>query len=75
MNNTIAKILELAQKRTSISLNEDTDLFRSGYDSLMIMELVVEVESLFNIEIPPEGLSKDRLRSVAAIAASIQGLS
>lgn len=40
----------------------------------MIVELVVEIESSFNIEIPPEGLSKDRLRSASTIAASIQGL-
>ncbi len=74
MNNVIEKVLELAQKKVSLPLEAETDLFHSGYDSLMIVELVVEIESSFNIEIPPEGLSKDRLRSASTIAASIQGL-
>lgn len=75
MNNIIDKVLEIAQKKVSTPLEAETDLFHSGYDSLMIMELVVDVEAFFDIEIPPEGLSKDRLRSAKAIAASIQGLS
>ena len=74
MNKIIASVLEIAQKKVSSPLTEELDLFKSGYDSLMIMELVVEVEAAFHVEIPPEGLSKDRLRSVAAIASSIKDL-
>lgn len=68
------KIIELAQAKSLIRVEMDTDLFKTGFDSLSIMELVVAIESHFNIELPIEGLSKARLRTPKLISETVRGM-
>lgn len=68
------RILNLAQKRVNHALEVDSDLYGDGFDSLMMMELVVDVEGEFGIELPPAALSRDRLRTIVKIAQSVEAL-
>jgi len=50
----------------------DVDLIDAGImDSLMLVDLLFQIEAKFNISIPLEELDMDNLRSVKSIAAYI----
>jgi acyl carrier protein len=74
MPNVSERILNLVKKRVNRVIEFDTDLYKNGFDSLMMMELVVDIESEFGVELPPEALARDRLRSIAKITQSVEAL-
>ena len=56
----------------SMPASPDDDLWDSGLlDSYAIIEVVMAVEEVFGIEIPPEKMRRDNFASVAAIARTI----
>lgn len=73
-SNVSERILNLVKTRVNQAVDFDSDLYSCGFHSLMMMELVVEIEGEFGIELPPEALSRDRLRSIAKITQSVEAL-
>ncbi|CAM3925866.1 hypothetical protein GCM10009799_49970 [Nocardiopsis rhodophaea] len=59
-----------------LDLRDDEDIFRLGFvNSLFAMELVMFVESKFQLSIPNEELSLDGFRTVDAMAALVERVS
>lgn len=46
-------------------LDERTDLFETGMDSLGTMQLLVRIEQRFGIQLPAAGLTRDNASTVA----------
>jgi len=54
---------------------EDTDSFsKIGMDSIVFVHLLIEVELMFNIEIPDDLLLMERIGSIAKLSSVIEGL-
>jgi Acyl carrier protein len=63
------------EKRRATGLENDTDLFKGGYiDSLFAFEMVVYLEETFGVRIPDTAITEDNFRTLAAIAALVEGL-
>ena len=55
--------------------SNDVSLVESGaVDSTGVMEIVNEVEIMFDVEIPPENLTPEHMDSVNKIAALVESL-
>jgi len=74
MSSVSQRILNLVKKRVNHVIEIDTDLYGNGFDSLLMMELVVDIEAEFGIELPPVALTRDRLRTIAKITQSVEAL-
>lgn len=81
MNQTIrGKFLEILDKKTSLNLketlpeDEDVYLFKGGLelDSLDMLDLLVEIEAVFGVEVPPKKLVE--MRSVQGAIETITKL-
>ncbi|WP_184075146.1 acyl carrier protein [Nocardiopsis mwathae] len=56
-----------------LELRDDEDIFRLGFvNSLFAMELVLFIESHFQLSIPNEELALDGFRTVDAMAALVE---
>ncbi len=53
-------------------LNERTDLFEAGMDSLGTMQLLVRIEQRFGIQLPAAGLTRENASTVAGWVNLIQ---
>ena len=51
--------------------NED-DLYKLGLSSLATVNVMLEIEGRFNIEIPDEALTRDTFRTIASLAALVR---
>ena len=72
MNEKIKEILVGVKKDTESHL-DDAKLVSDGIlDSLDIMNLIMELESEFDIEIDPEDVLSDNFESVEAILALVE---
>ncbi|ASU84184.1 acyl carrier protein [Nocardiopsis gilva YIM 90087] len=59
-----------------LDLRDDEDIFRLGFvNSLFAMELVLFIESNFQLSIPNEELALDGFRTVDAMAALVERVS
>jgi acyl carrier protein len=58
------------RKAEAETLQNDTDLLRV-LDSLQVLRLVIELESLFTIKVSDSDLTLDNLGSIARIAAFV----
>lgn len=59
--------------RQPAGLTADSDVFRLGADSMVMMGVVAQLEDRFSIEFEPEHLVKERLFSARSIASLIDG--
>jgi acyl carrier protein len=56
------------------SLGDDDDLFASGLDSLAIVNVLLNIEEHFDIELPDELLSRRSFSSIATIRRIVASL-
>lgn len=71
------KLIELIKRCNDINVNgeitDNTDLIEDlGYSSLELMELIVEIEMEFDIEIPDEFLTIEYLTKVNKLMEMVQ---
>lgn len=72
MKERVCKVLVNVKQDVEAHL-EDNQLITDGIlDSLDIMNLIIELENEFNIEIDPEDVLSENFESVAAIIALIE---
>lgn len=62
----VSSVLELPEETVS-TLNEDTNLMELGLDSLACVEIVVNLEEEFGIEIAEEDLIVENMSSINRI--------
>lgn len=54
------------------SIRPDDDLFdRAGYDSMAVVRVLDQVESIFDLEVPGDWLIIEKFQSVASISALV----
>ena len=73
-SNIKEKILEFISKRADCQVNEKSALKDLGFNSLNFVELVIDLETEFNIEIPPEFLSIEEMGNVSDILNMVEKL-
>jgi len=56
------------------SLDENTDLFAAGLDSLAIVNVLMRLEEQFDIELPDEMLQRKSFSSIATIDGVVSRL-
>lgn len=64
-------LLGFLDQRTKRSWTDDEDLFSSGVSSLFAVELVVHLESTFEIDIDGDDLTIENFRTVNLMAALV----
>jgi methoxymalonate biosynthesis acyl carrier protein len=65
-------LTEFLEQRTKSSIDVDQDLFASGLvSSLFALQLVVHLESAFDVEVAGPDLSLDNFRTVRAMTALV----
>ena len=55
-------------------LDEETDLFEAGMDSLGTMQLLVRIEQRFGVQLPASGLTKENSSTVASLVRLIESI-
>jgi acyl carrier protein len=72
---TVATLMEMFSEDMNVDVpSAEIDLIEAGImDSLMLVDLLFQIEAKFNISIPLEELDMDNLRSVQSIAVYIDG--
>ncbi|WP_288702931.1 acyl carrier protein [uncultured Ruminococcus sp.] len=66
----IADILSLTDEQID-NLTPETDLFEIGLDSMIAIELIVHLESEFDILIDDDDLSMDNVRKISEIISFV----
>ena len=66
----IADILSLTDEQIE-NLTLETDLFEIGLDSIIAIELIVHLESEFDILIDDDDLSMDNVRKISEIISFV----
>ena len=56
---------------SSVTIEADTDLFETGFDSFSLVKLLVFIEKQYNLQIPEEKLTEDTLKDVKQISELI----
>lgn len=70
----INDICSIIEKEYSISINQDSKLLDDfGFDSIMIIDLVVGLENLYNIEFDVDDLVLGNFETVAKVADIVKG--
>ena len=70
----INDICSIIEKEYSISINQDSKLLDEfGFDSIMIIDLVVGLENLYNIEFDVDDLVLGNFETVAKVADIVKG--
>ncbi|MBA4493462.1 phosphopantetheine-binding protein [Paenactinomyces guangxiensis] len=70
MENNMKEIIKLKLNgilNRCVALNDDSDLFNEGIDSLSLIELIVALEEQLNIQISDDDLSRENFRSINSI--------
>lgn len=72
---TVATLMEMFAEDMNVEVpSAEIDLIEAGImDSLMLVDLLFQIEARFSISIPLEELDMDNLRSVQSIAVYIDG--
>jgi D-alanine--poly(phosphoribitol) ligase subunit 2 len=72
---TVGTLMKLFSEDMNVDVpSAEIDLIETGImDSMMLVDLLFQIEARFNISIPLEELDMDNLRSVQSIAAYIDG--
>ena len=53
---------------SSVTLETDTDLFESGFDSFSLIKLIVYIEKKFRIHIPDEKITEETFRNINSLS-------
>jgi len=71
LKESVGKVLVRVNKKTQAHLNSTTLITDGILDSLDIMNLIMELESEFDIEIEPEDVVSENFESVEAMISLI----
>jgi len=71
LKENVGKVLVRVNKKTQAHLNSTTLITDGILDSLDIMNLIMELESEFDIEIEPEDVVSENFESVEAMISLI----
>ena len=71
LNERVCEVLKGVNENVGKHLSEEKLVSDGILDSLDIMNLIMELESAFDIEIEPEDVLSDNFESVKAIAALV----
>lgn len=58
----------------SVQIEEETDLIEAGLDSLSLLQILMFVQSSFNLRIPEAEINEERIRCPDSIAQLIYEL-
>ena len=74
MNDEIRKILaQVGDLDVPVaSLADDDDLYAAGLSSMSTVQVMVEIERHFRIELPDELITRDLFSSIAALARAVR---
>lgn len=73
---TTSELLSMLSKRLKTPVRPEQDLFAEGMlNSMFAMELVVQIENKFNVEVEGRDLDMANFRSVNAMANLVRRLS
>lgn len=72
INNQIKDILVKVNKTVETNLDKSTLVTDGNLDSLDIMNIIMDLERKFDIEIEPEDVLSENFESVKAIAALVE---
>lgn len=70
-NNVIAQVQNIIKNQSGISVNEQDILLDKGINSISMINIIIGIESEFNIEFEPVDLNYKSLRSVDCISEKI----
>ena len=56
---------------TSPDFDENSDLFEAGLDSMAIMQLIIQIEEHFGVQIPASKLTKGNFSTIKDLAQII----
>jgi len=56
---------------SSVTLETDTDLFESGFDSFSLIKLIVFIEKKFEFPIPEEKITEEIFRNINSLSELI----
>ena len=65
-------IIEILSKKTDVLVNESSTIKELGMDSLEFVEFVIDLETKFDVEIPPDYLSMEEMGTVRHIEEIIE---
>jgi methoxymalonate biosynthesis acyl carrier protein len=72
---TTSELLSMLSKRLKTPVRPEQDLFADGMiNSMFALELVVQIESMFNVEVEGRDLDMANFRSVNAMAHLVRRL-
>jgi methoxymalonate biosynthesis acyl carrier protein len=72
---TTSELLSMLSKRLKTPVRPEQDLFADGMiNSMFALELVVQIESIFNVEVEGRDLDMANFRSVNAMADLVRRL-
>lgn len=76
VNQTIRKVLEVQGNfgAAALSFSDDDDLYRKGLTSHASVNVMLGLESAFDIEFPDVLLRRDTFKSVTSIRAALMSL-
>lgn len=70
----VKKILDVHMETGWEKLDGDADLTEHGMDSMVFIQMVVDIEAEFDIEIPDEYLLAEEMNNISKIINMIYGL-
>ena len=70
LKDIVLKVLRL--EIPASSLNEQTNLYELGLESLNVVELLVDIEAAFNIVVDVEDLNGDMFTALGTLAAFVR---
>lgn len=66
-------ILDIVEKKTGRTIMPDQELMGSGIlDSVTLVEIIIDLESAYQISVPPVHVTKENFQSVNAICRYIE---
>ena len=69
-----SEVKKIIENQTNLDLQNNDLLLDKGVDSLSLINIVIEIENYFDIEIDPEDLNYNTLKSITDIANCITRL-
>lgn len=71
LDEILVKVQETVCEKTSVELSFDDILMENGLDSVSIIELIINIEELFDIEFESSELNYKLLKSIRTISEYI----
>lgn len=74
MNSIDKEVIDLVSKITNRKILLDTELAEIDINSMMMIKIIVDIETKFNIEVPDAYLSYSYYRTIRDISSMVQNV-